>query len=308
MHAGLAGAPASESAAGDVRNAGGCGPGTVALPGAAIDPRRDDEPRPAGMWPAGAPAVCDGPRHEARRAPGRCARPAGMWPAARRGGVPDSHGVSTTHVPHGFLPRPRPCPACGHGVPARDRGPPAVCDGPGATAVCQIPMRCRQRTSLTASCHVRGHARHPAGTFHPRPTLESRSSHAAETLGAARQASRNRRGPAYATPGENLAGSEGRLPAPGRIRDTGRESGRTAGRLPARAPRRAACRESRLPARAACRREPLAARAPLAGEGSSSPTPDLTSSSRRSRGRRRSCPRGRMPAPAGRPPCPRGSP
>ena len=228
MHAGLAGAPASESAAGDVRNADGCGPGTVALPGAAIDPRRDDEPRPAGMWPAGAPAVCDGP-------------PA--WgPLARRGGVPD----------------------------------PLACGPPRAGAVCQIPMGCRQRTSLTASCHVRGHARHPAGTFHPRPTLESRSSHAAETLGAARQASRNRRGPAYATPGENLAGPP------------------------------AACRRGRragpLAARAACRREPLA------GEGSSSPTPDLTSSSRRSRGRRRSCPRGRMPAPAGRPPCPRGSP
>ena len=280
------------------------------------------------MWPAGAPAVCDGPRHEARGAPGRCARPAGMWPAARRGGVPDSHGVSTTHVPHGFLPRPRPCPACGHGVPARDRGPPAVCDGPGATAVCQIPMRCRQRTSLTASCHVRGHARHPAGTFHPRPTLESRSSHAAETLGAARQASRNRRGPAYATPGENLAGSEGRLPAPGRIRDTGRESGRERGPLAGAGPdRRHRARIWQGPP-AACRRGPLAGagrlpapgrigdtgresgreRGPLADEGSSSPTPDLTSSSRRSRGRRRSCPRGRMPAPAGRPPCPRGSP
>ncbi len=207
MHAGLAGAPASESAAGDVRNAGGCGPGTVALPGAAIDPRRDDEPRPAGMWPAGAPAVCDGPRHEARRAPGRCARPAGMWPAARRGGVPDSHGVSTTHVPHGFLPRPRPCPApSGH-----------------------LPPSSHARVALVPCC------------------------------------------------GDARSGPTG-IPKPPRtcVRDTGRESGRERG--------------------------------PLADEGSSSPTPDLTSSSRRSRGRRRSCPRGRMPAPAGRPPCPRGSP
>ena len=124
MHAGLAGAPASESAAGDVRNAGGCGPGTVALPGAAIDPRRDDEPRPAGMWPA---------------AGRRCATARGMRPAARRGGVPD----------------------------------PLACGPPRAGAVCQIPMRCRQRTSLTASCHVRGHARHVA-TAYRRETVARR--------------------------------------------------------------------------------------------------------------------------------------
>ena len=266
MHAGLAGAPASESAAGDVRNAGGCGPGTVALPGAAIDPRRDDEPRPAGMWPAGAPAVCDGPpaasdgpRHEARRAPGRCARPAGMWPAARRGGVPDSHGVSTTHVPHGFLPRPRPCPAPSGHLPPSSHARVALvpCCGDARSGPTGIPKP--PRTCVRDTGRESGRERGPLAGAGP----------------DRRHRARIWQGPPAACRRGPLAGA-GRLPAPGRIGDTGRESGRERG--------------------------------PLADEGSSSPTPDLTSSSRRSRGRRRSCPRGRMPAPAGRPPCPRGSP